>query len=169
MQPNPFSGMDPDMMLRELRQQAEELESKSNQLRSELANASATASSPDGAVTVTLSPTGALQDISFSPKAASHKPEGLGPLVMKTVQAAQREVSNRVTASLSEQFGDPETMDFIRQYMPKPEPTRDATPRTDPHPDEGHGSVLRKRPSRGQQPSEPDRPRRRPDDGNILR
>lgn len=118
---NPFEDLDPDSVLRQLQQQAEDLENKAAQLRTELSNASATATSPDGAVTVTLSPTGALQDITFTAVAANVTPENLGPLVMKTVQAAQREVSNRVTASLAEQFGGPETMDFITQFMPKPE------------------------------------------------
>lgn len=159
---NPFEGLDPDSMLRELRQQAADLETKATRLRTELANASATATSPDGAVTVTLSPTGALQNITFSAKATSHSPEALGPLVMKTAQEAQREVSTRVTASLSEQFGTPETMDFITQFMPKPEPAP-----TRPERDEDfEGTVLRKR--QGRTPQDPKRPR--PDDsGPVLR
>lgn len=160
---NPFEGLDPDTMLRELRAQAADLENKATRLRSELAAASGTATSPDGAVTVTLSPTGALQDITFSAKAAAHKPEALGPLVMKTVRAAQREVSNRVTASLAEQFGDPQTMDFITQFMPKPEPE----PGRDRGADEDfEGTVLRKR-QRATPPAQ-DPPRRRPDDGGSL-
>ncbi len=159
---NPFEGLDPDAMLRELREQAADLENKATQLRTDLANASATATSPDGAVTVTLSPTGALQNITFSAKVASHKPEALGPLVMKTVQAAQREVSNRVTASLAEQFGNPETMDFITQFMPKPEP---AEPRRE-RDEDFEGGVLRKR--QGSTPPAPKRPRP-DDDGSLLR
>jgi DNA-binding protein YbaB len=156
---NPFEGLDPDSMLRELRQQAADLETKATRLRTELANASATATSPDGAVTVTLSPTGALQNITFSAKATSHTPEALGPLVMKTVAAAQREVSTRVTASLSEQFGTPETMDFITQFMPKPEPARPERA------EDFEGTVLRKRQGGAPAPKRP-----RPDDsGPVLR
>lgn len=140
---NPFEGLDPDSVLRQLQQQAEDLENKAAHLRTELTSAAATATSPDGAVTVTLSPTGALQDITFAAPAAKVTPENLGPLVMKTVQAAQREVSNRVTASLAEQFGDTETMDFITQFMPKPEA---APKRQDRDPEEDFdGSLLRKR------------------------
>jgi DNA-binding protein YbaB len=152
---NPFEGLDPDSMLRELRQQAEDLETKATQLRTELAAASATATSPDGAVTVTISPTGALQDITFTSKAAAHSPEALGPLVMTTVQAAQREVSNLVTASLAQQFGDAETMEFITRFMPKPEP---AEPRPERDFD---GPVLRKRQGGGAQ--------KRPGDGGLTR
>ncbi len=117
---NPLDGMDPDAVLRQLQQQAADLEDAAARLRTELHNTSATATSPDGAVTVTLSPTGALQDITFAAPAAKVPPEELGPLVMTTVQAAQREVSNRVTASLAQQFGDPETMDLITRFMPEP-------------------------------------------------
>ena len=157
---NPLDGLDPDSVLRQLQQQAADLENKAAQLRTELTNASATATSPDGAVTVTLSPTGALQNITFAPPAAKVPPEKLGPLVMKTVQAAQREVSNRVTATLAEQFGDTDTMDFITQFMPKPErtPTRPASD------EDAEGSVLRKR--RGGRPNPGDDA---PGGGSLLR
>jgi DNA-binding protein YbaB len=145
---NPFEGLDPDAMLAELRQQAADLETKASQLRTELDNTTATATSPDGAVTVTLSPTGALKNITFSAKAATVKPEALGPLVMQTVAKAQRDVSNRVTASLAQQFGDEETMDFITQFMPTPAEQPKKPPRD---PDEDfNGTVLRKR--KGSQP-----------------
>lgn len=166
MSTNPFEGLDPDSMLRELRQQADDLEQKATQLRTELATATASATSPDGAVTVTLSPTGALQNITFTAKATTHTPEALGPLVMKTARAAQREVSNRVTATLAAQFGDPETMDFITQFMPPPAEAP-ATPPRAPD-DDFSGGVLRKRPGRTPQSSQE---RRRPDDsgGSLLR
>lgn len=169
MPTNPFEGLDPDAMLRELQQQADDLEHKASSLRTELATATATATSPDGAVTVTLSPTGALQNITFSAKASSVKPEALGPLVMTTVQAAQREVSNRVTASLAAQFGDQETMDFITQFMPKTE-AEPAKQERAPEDDLSDG-VLRKRPGRSAAPTEPEPPRRRPNDGpgSLLR
>lgn len=146
MEQNPFAGMDPDAMLDALRRQAEELETKASQLRSELDNAGTTATSPDGAVTVTVSATGALQDISFSAKAAAHGPEALGPLVMRTVQAAQREVSSRVSAAVSGQFGDAETMGFVQQFMPAPDQARARHAKRDD--DEEFGGVLRKRPGR---------------------
>lgn len=118
---NPFDGLDPDTVLRDLQRQAEDLETKAARLRTELANASATVTSPDGAVTVALSPTGALQDITFTAAAAKITPEELGPLVMTTVRAAQREVSDRVTASLAQQFGDAESTDLLTRFMPDPE------------------------------------------------
>jgi DNA-binding protein YbaB len=139
---NPLEGLDPDEVLRQLRQQAEELETTAARLRTELATATATVTSPDGAVTVTLSPTGALQDITFAAPAAKVTPEKLGPLVMATVQAAQREVSSRVTASLTHQFGDAGTVDFVAQFMPAPAPA--APPRPAPD-DDFEGGVLRRR------------------------
>ncbi|GAB1513852.1 YbaB/EbfC family nucleoid-associated protein [Actinophytocola sp. KF-1] len=138
---NPFDGLDPDTVLEQLRKQAEDLETKAARLRTELNNATATTVSPDGAVTVTLSPTGALQDITFGAAASKVPPEKLGPLVMQTVHAAQRKVSERVTASLTGQLGDSGALDFITQFMPKPEP-----PPTRPTPAEDEdGAILRKR------------------------
>jgi hypothetical protein len=81
------------------------------------------------------------------------------------VAAAQREVATRVTASLTDQFDTPETMDFITRFMPKPEP---AAPRQDRDPDrdldDAGGTVLRKR--QGRPTQDPQRPR--PDDGGPL-
>ncbi len=48
--------MEPDDVLATLRERAEQLEATAGKLRDGLAAATATASSPDGAVTVTLSP-----------------------------------------------------------------------------------------------------------------
>jgi DNA-binding protein YbaB len=151
--------MDHDAVLRTLRERAEGIEARAEQLRAGLEAASATASSPDGAVTVTLSPTGALQDISFSAKAAGRKPEALGPLVMSAVRAAQRQVSAKLTESLEGTFGEPSTMDFFRRFVPQPEPEPARRDREDEY-----GAVLRKRPGRPAPPSERGEP-----GGGILR
>lgn len=161
---NPFAGMDPETMLRTLKQEADRMEAKARRLQEDLAAATATVTSPDGAVTVTLSPTGALQDISFSDKATNHRPSTLGPLVMKTVQTAQRQVADKVSESLSQQLGGEQTMDFMRQFVPQPPPEQPR--RVEQTADDDPGSVLRKRPGRGQQTTETDRARRRPNEGN---
>jgi DNA-binding protein YbaB len=161
---NPFAGMDPDTMLRTLKQEADQMEAKARRLQEDLAAATTTVTSPDGAVTVTLSPTGALQDISFSDKATNHRPSTLGPLVMKTVQTAQRQVADKVSEALSQQLGSERTTDFMRQFVPQPPPEQPR--RVEQTSDDDPGSVLRKRPGRGQQPTETGRPRRRPDEGN---
>lgn len=100
MSENPFDGLDPDSVLRQLRAQAADLETKATRLRDELAGTTASASSPDGAVAVTVSATGALEDITFSTAASEHAPEELGPLVMAAVRDARAAVSERVTASM---------------------------------------------------------------------
>ena len=163
MSANPFEGMDHDAVLRALQEKAQGIEARAQELRAGLERASATASSPDGAVTVTLSPTGALQNISFSAKAAGHKPEALGPLVMSAVRAAQRQVSAKLTESLQGTFGSQSTMDFFRRFVPEPEPEPTDKP---PRRDAGEGAVLRKRPG-GPRPTA--RPDRDEPGGGILR
>jgi len=159
---NPFEGMDHDAVLRALREKAQGIEARAQELRAGLERASATASSPDGAVTVTLSPTGALQHISFSARAAGHKPDALGPLVMSAVRAAQRQVSAKLTESLQGTFGDQSTMDFFRRFVPEPEP-EEKPARRDPT----EGGVLRKHPSRPRSATPP--PDRDEPGGGILR
>jgi DNA-binding protein YbaB len=158
---NPFEGMDHDAVLRALKEKAQGMEARAEELRAGLERASATASSPDGAVTVTLSPTGALQHISFSAKAAGHKPDALGPLVMSAVRSAQREVSAKLTESLQDSVGDQSTMDFFRRFVPEPEPEEQPTRR-----DPGEGAVLRKRPGGPRTPAQPERDE---PGGGILR
>jgi DNA-binding protein YbaB len=161
VRPNPFEGMDHDDVLRTLRERAADVEERARRMSAGFAAATATASSPDGAVTVTLSPTGALQDISFSAKAAGHKPEALGPLVMSAVHAARRQASAKLTETLEGTFGDPSTMDFFRKFVPEPEPPAKPARRA---PDDG--AVLRRRPG-GPRPPEP--PDRGDAGGGILR
>jgi DNA-binding protein YbaB len=160
VQSNPFEGMDHDAVLHTLRERAADVEARAQRLSEGFAAATATASSPDGAVTVTLSPTGALQDISFSAKAAGHKPEALGPLVMSAVAAARREASAKLTETLAGTFGDPSTMDFFRRFVPEPEPAPQPVRR-----DPADGAVLRRRPGGPRPPAPPggDEP------GGILR
>lgn len=138
MSANPFEGMDPEDMLRMLREKAQQLETDAARIREELSAASASASSPDGTVTVTLSPTGALQNITFGPKAAAHKPEALGPLVMRTVADAQRAVANRIAGSVA----DPAAAEYLRGLAPDPAPARPRAPRD---PDDDEGNLLRRR------------------------
>lgn len=99
----PFDGLDPDAVLRRLRAEAEQLETEATRLRTELTNTTATSSSPDGAVTATVSATGVLTGIAFSAAVREHAPEALGPLVMATIEAARQEVADQVSASLREQ------------------------------------------------------------------
>jgi DNA-binding protein YbaB len=138
---NPFAGMEPEAMLRTLREEAERLEARANQLRNDLSDATATATSPDGAVTVTLSPTGALQNISFSAKVSDHRPEALGALVMRTAREAGRQVSAKLAESL-----DPATAEFVRQFALEPE--EEHLGRSEQHPDVEYGGILRKRKGR---------------------
>lgn len=142
MSANPFEGMDHDAVLRALQEKAQGIEARARELRAGLERAGATASSPDGAVTVTLSPTGALQNISFSAKSAGHKPEALGPLVMSAVRAAQRQVSANLTESLRGSFGGQSTMDYFRRFVPEPEPEPTGK-RSRPDRDEPGGGILR--------------------------
>jgi len=152
--------MDHDAVMRMLRERAADVEERARRMSAGFAAAAATASSPGGAVTVTLSPTGALQDISFSAKAAGHKPEALGPLVMSAVAAAQRQASAKLTETLAGTFGDPSTMDFFRRFVPEPEPAAQPARR-----DPGDGAVLRRRPGGARPPGPPDDG----SDGGILR
>jgi len=135
---HPFEGMEPETVLRALREKARQLETDAARIHEELAASSASVSSPDGAVTVTLSATGALLDITFGAKAANHKPEALGPLVMRTVEVARQAISTRIAATVTE----PAAAEYLRGLMPAPVP---AKPQPAREPDGDEGSLLRRR------------------------
>jgi hypothetical protein len=53
-------------------------------------------------------------------------------------------VSTKVTESVAGTFDDQSTMDYLRRFMPEPEPSK----RPERDPDAEYGGVLRKRPGR---------------------
>lgn len=160
--------MDMEQWLKEMQESMDERTRKAEQLREQLTAASATVSSSDGSVTLTLNPNGGLANISFGPRACDLGPAKLGSLIMTTVAQAQREVSRHVTAAF-EEF-DPNataTMEAILGDIPfdlddDPEPATPAwrgEPELEPEPEPAPVvslSARRAAPSRRSQPAEDD-------------
>ncbi|MGM1062947.1 YbaB/EbfC family nucleoid-associated protein [Saccharothrix sp. Mg75] len=113
--------MDPERMIADLEAKARDLARRSREVREGIRAASATASSPDGAVTVTVAPNGALRDIAFA-RSGEVPDELLGELVLATVRRAQAEVARRVAEVVEPEFGGTEAMDFLTGFLPADEP-----------------------------------------------
>lgn len=109
---------DPEQMMRELEEKAEQMRQRSERMQQEIGNTYAEASSSDGAVTVRVAPNGALQHIEFSAKATEMSPGTLGETVMGAVQRAQMDAARRVSEIVEPEFGDTEAMNFITGFMP---------------------------------------------------
>ncbi|MEV0678671.1 YbaB/EbfC family nucleoid-associated protein [Actinosynnema sp. NPDC050436] len=85
-----------------------------------------TASSPDGAVRVTVRADGGLVDLEFGDRARSVPLERLSGLVMQTVRQAQAGIADRVAEVMTDGLGDEDAqtralvLDNLRSRFPDP-------------------------------------------------
>jgi DNA-binding protein YbaB len=110
--------MDFDRWLADLQARVAETQRKSAELAENLNSTTASASSPDSAVKVTVGANGALHGIELSPRAAEHTPAQLSALIMKTVHKAQRSVSEQVGEALQPFDESGELMERFVSYQP---------------------------------------------------
>lgn len=108
---------------------------KSANLQEELAGASATASSPDGTVVVTVSPTGALQDLELGKRITEYSPIKIKQMILDVAGQAQRQAAHQVAEVFAPYGGDTEAMRLINQHLPpedeEPETVFTAEPEDD--------------------------------------
>jgi DNA-binding protein YbaB len=148
----------------------DELQAKATAAQERLRSAVATVQAPDGAVSVTVGPSGILQDLRFGPRAYERPPQALSSLVMQLVGRAQQKVSAEVADAFSGMVGENSAArELLEEFLPEPEPDEGT------HPDSGARFVPEQEaddppprpPSIPQQqpsPQQPQRgqPRRRP-------
>lgn len=118
----PSSGdSEQDRMLADITARADELRQTATGVAEQLAQTSGTAKSPDGMVTATVAPTGALQDVQVSSRAAGMQPERLSRSIMTAVQAAQAKASAAMMEAFAPLGGGTDTMNMILDYIPRPD------------------------------------------------
>jgi len=98
---------DPAETLRAYQQRVEEIAARADATRARLAALRPAVTSPDGAVTVTVSSVGALVDLSFGPAAERVELAELARLVVTTAQAARAEAARQTEATVAELVGEP--------------------------------------------------------------
>jgi DNA-binding protein YbaB len=147
VQPNLSPGEDFQYLLDK---QIREMQGKAAALTEAFAESSATVSSRDGAVKVTVAANGSLSNLELGNRACEMGPARLTAAIMETVRAAQRKTANTVADSFIAINGDGETADLIRSFLPveeeepvpaandqfagTPEPEPEATPPSRPVP-----------------------------------
>jgi DNA-binding protein YbaB len=112
---------DPTRWLEDLQTRVADMQAKTTALAENLIASSATVSSKDGAVTVTVSPTGALENLELKARAAEMSPARLTASIMEAVRAAQRGVSEKVVEAFAPIGAGTEAMDLVLSFLP-PEP-----------------------------------------------
>ena len=95
---------------------------KAEAAKVQLQHLSATLSSQDGAATVTVNASGALQNLAFGPKARELPLERLAATVVATAQRAQAQAARQITQIMAPVVGEhSDAMEFLREQFPAPE------------------------------------------------
>ncbi|GAB2994526.1 YbaB/EbfC family nucleoid-associated protein [Amycolatopsis acidiphila] len=104
---------------------------KAEAAKAQLQQLSATVSSHDGAATVTVNASGALQKLAFGAKARELPLDQLAAAVVATAQRAQAQAARRLTAIMAPVIGtDSDAMHFLEEQFPAPEPPEEQPPAT---------------------------------------
>lgn len=100
--------------------EAEQMRAKAEQMQQMLRSAAAKVSSPDGVVTVTVGPSGVLQELKFDARAYRRPPEALSALVLRLIGEAQRKVSAQMTSALGALVGESsQAMELFKEFVPE--------------------------------------------------
>ncbi|MGW3958606.1 YbaB/EbfC family nucleoid-associated protein [Amycolatopsis sp. NPDC005003] len=106
-----------------------EIQARAAAAQEKLQAATASVQSPDGAVSVTVGPSGVLQDLRFGPRAYERPPQALSGLVMQLVGRAQQKVSAQVAEAFSGMVGENSAArGLLDEFLPSPEPDEGTPP-----------------------------------------
>jgi DNA-binding protein YbaB len=113
--------VDPDQWLKDMETRLSDLKQKSEDLAENLASATASATSKDGAVNVTISPSGALQDLELTQRAAGMSPGKLTASIMEAVRRGQKAASAKMVEAFAPLGEGTESMDLVQSFLPQEE------------------------------------------------
>lgn len=117
----------PDEWMREFETKIADAQAKAAAVQQGLASAQGSASSKDGAVSVTVAPNGSLTDLRLTAEAMQKSHAQLAAEIMAVARQAQRAAAVHV-AETFEQVGGAgsETYRMITEYVPPPEQDEDS-------------------------------------------
>ena len=140
-----------------------DIKHKAEVAKAQLQQLSATSSSSDGAATVTVNASGALQKLAFGPKARELPLEQLAATVVATAHRAQAQAARQLTAIMAPVIGtDSDAMHFLEEQFPAPE-----VPEEQPPQDRRLVLNEEQAPPPPPPPPRPQRPRPDDDDGDF--
>lgn len=126
---------DPHQHLADFEQHLQRAQQQVDAIQTAFRDARTTATSPDGAVTVTVASGGRIESLQLSPKADSLGHTALGATIMTTIRKAQVDAARMIEETVRPVLGDGEGMSFLREQVEQGiaaiDPTGIATPPAD--------------------------------------
>jgi hypothetical protein len=114
--------MNAEQWLAGYRDRLTELQARTVRARDALAAAEATVTSPDGAVTVTVNPAGALRSLVLAERTATMSRSALAAAVLATAQAAQARAARAAVDAVAPVLGgDSAALGALRSHFPQDE------------------------------------------------
>ncbi|MGW4489465.1 YbaB/EbfC family nucleoid-associated protein [Amycolatopsis sp. NPDC004368] len=106
-----------------------EIGQRAAEAQERLKRVAATATSTDGAVTVTVNTSGALQQLSFGPRADEISRSALAAAVVATAHRAQAQAAQQLHAIMAPLIGEnSDAMKFLDEQIPTPEVPEETPP-----------------------------------------
>jgi DNA-binding protein YbaB len=112
----------PTQWLEEYEAKLADLKQKSQDLQENFAASTATVSSRDGAVTVTVGPNGGLQNLVLGHRAVEMGAPRLTALILETARQAQKQAAHKVLEVFRPLGEGTETMHMVSDAIPDDEP-----------------------------------------------
>ncbi|SDJ27995.1 YbaB/EbfC DNA-binding family protein [Actinokineospora alba] len=114
-----MTNTDPNLVLSDYEKRVAALLEKAEEAKTQIRDLTGSATSQDGAVTVTVSAAGALVDLSFGAEAEGMPRARLAALVMATARRAQAQATQRITEIMAPIIGDnTDAMRFLHEQVP---------------------------------------------------
>src|SRR4051812_17254078 len=98
--------VDPNQVVASYEQEVAAVAARAEEAKDRIKNLTGTATSPDGAVTVTVGGAGALQSVSFGPRADELPKERLAEAIMAAARRAQAQASQRILEIMEPLVGE---------------------------------------------------------------
>lgn len=152
---------DPHQLLDDYEQRTAALLERAEEAKAQIASLTGTATSSDGAVTVSVSAGGALLSLSFGAKAEDMPKERLAALVMSTAKRAQALAVGQIATIMAPVIGEnSDAMRFVQEQIPPIDVPDDEV--HEPAPQRQLVVNEEQQDAAATQPAPPPRPARRP-------
>lgn len=110
--------MDPEEWLADYDKRLKEIAERAKEAGERVRRAGATATSPRGEVTVRVSSSGTLEDLTLTPSARTLESDELARLILDTAKKARHTTSAQIAGISTTYFGEGPVLDVIKQHLP---------------------------------------------------